>query len=394
MGTLRSALDELRTADLRRASEDELEDDLAELERTSRAIEAERVRRVAEIERRGAFRRDGHLSTSSWLAARFRVAWSVASHQVRWARALEDMPETREGLASGELSCSAVGLLVAAREAACEAFSSSEPTLVQAARSLPIRELQYALAYWRQAADPAANECEAELRFEQRRLHVSPTLRGMVRVDGDLDQETGQTFIAALRSVMDAEARAGHRSDDRSQPQRRADALGEICRRWLDSSDRPAVAGERPHVTVTVDMDTLRGGPGGRSELDEAGPITPETARRWVCDASVSRVVTQGRSEPLDVGRRTPVVPAALRRALIVRDAGCRFPGCDRPHPWCDAHHIHHWADGGDTALPNLVLLCRRHHRLTHQGFQVSVVDGAPRFERPDGSPLDDRGPL
>jgi len=144
---------------------------------------------------------------------------------------------------------------------------------------------------------------------------------------------------------------------------------------------------------VTVDLEALEGRSGARCEFDEVGPISPETARRWACDALVSRVITRGRSEPLDVGRRTAVVPAALRRAVAIRDGHCRFPSCDRPHGWCDAHHVVHWADGGPTALSNLILLCRPHHRLVHRGFGLEMVEGRPAFFRPDGSPLEDRAP-
>ncbi len=172
-----------------------------------------------------------------------------------------------------------------------------------------------------------------------------------------------------------------------------ADALGEICRKWLDGADRPLVAGERPHLTVTVDLEALEGRPGARCEFDDVGPIPPETARRWACDASVARVITRGRSEPLDVGRRTPVVSAPLRRAVAIRDGDCQFPRCNRPHGWCDAHHVVHWADGGPTALSNLVLLCRPHHRMVHHGFGLAMVDGRPTFFRPDGSPVEDRAP-
>lgn len=131
------------------------------------------------------------------------------------------------------------------------------------------------------------------------------------------------------------------------------------------------------------------------SELDHVGPVSPETARRLACDASVMRVVMAGRSEPLDVGRRTAVVPPTMRRAVIVRDRHCRFPGCDRPHTWCDAHHVVHWADGGSTAVGNVVLLCRRHHRKVHEpgGFHLEIQDGRAVFRRPDGSVLEDRAP-
>jgi predicted restriction endonuclease len=100
------------------------------------------------------------------------------------------------------------------------------------------------------------------------------------------------------------------------------------------------------------------------------------------------------RSEPLDVGRRTPVVSAAIRRAVILRDRHCRFPGCDRPQTWCDAHHIEHWADGGPTTLTNLLLLCRRHHGMVHRtgGFALELIDGRPVFRRPDGTELEAAG--
>ena len=121
------------------------------------------------------------------------------------------------------------------------------------------------------------------------------------------------------------------------------------------------------------------------------GPVDPEVARRIACDASIRRIVMAGRSEPLDVGRRTPVVPPGTRRAVIVRDGHCRFPGCDRPHTWCDAHHVAHWANGGPTSVANLLLMCRRHHLMVHAraGFRLNLADGRPAFRRPDGSVLE-----
>ncbi|MFH1329575.1 MAG: DUF222 domain-containing protein, partial [Actinomycetota bacterium] len=122
--------------------------------------------------------------------------------------------------------------------------------------------------------------------------------------------------------------------------------------------------GGRPHLTVTVPWETLRKGSGVVDA--EAGPISVEAVRRLACDASVSRMVLQGDSTPVEVGRRHRVVPPALRRALDLRDQGCTHTGCDTPARWCDAHHIRHWAEGGRTDLANLRLLCRRHHRQAH----------------------------
>jgi hypothetical protein len=392
---LRSAIEGMRFETLTEQPDARLEADFAELQRASELIDAERLRRLAEIERRGTYRRDGHLSAASWLASKFKVAWGTARNEVRMARALEDMPVTRRALEDGDLSMSAARVLVDARDADHDAFRSSEATLVEAAKIHSMQDVRRVAAYWRQAAErETAMGGEEKLR-ERRRLHASVTFMGMVRVDGDLDPETGETLLTALRAILDAESRTPGTDDGRTPAQRRADALGEVCRQWLDLGERPTVAGERPHVTVTVDEKALAGGGGKTSELDHTGPVDPALPRRVACDGSIRRVVMAGRSEPLDVGRRTAVVSPALRRAVIVRDQGCRFPGCDRPHSWCDAHHVVHWADGGPTALANLVLLCRRHHRMVHArgGFRLELEDGRPVFRRPDGSVLEERAP-
>jgi hypothetical protein len=394
MSELRSTIEMLRGETLPELPDARVEEDFAELQRAEELIAAEKLRRLAELDRRRAYERDGYLSAVAWLASRFRLGWGAAREAVQMARALEQMPETRQALEQGELSLSAVRVLVCAREADPEEFSRSESHLVEAARIHSVGDLHRVAAYWRQAVEKeAASEGEQRLR-ERRRLHASVSFLGMVRLDGDLDPEIGETVLTALRAVVDAESRSGA-PDDRTPAQRRADALGEICRQWLDRSDRPTVAGERPHVTVTVDVDSLRDGTGHVSEMDHTGPVDPATARRLACDASVRRVVLSGRSEPLDVGRRTPVVSPAMRRAVMARDRRCRFPGCERPHTWCDAHHVVHWTEGGPTALANLLLLCRRHHRLVHArgGFRLELVEGRPLFRRPDGSVLEERAP-
>jgi hypothetical protein len=395
LSELRSAIEALRSETLADLPDARAEEEFAEVQRAAELLEVERLRRLADIERRASFRRDGHLSAASWLAGTFKVAWGTARDQVRTARALEEMPETRRALDEGDLSTSAARVLVAARETDPSAFQQSETELVEAARIHSVQELNRVAAYWRQAVEnERALEGDERLRA-RRRLHASVTFLGMVRVDGDLDPETGETLLTALSAVLDAEAHSRGQDDDRTPAQRRADALGEICRQWLDSGKRPIVAGERPHVVLTVDADTLRDGKGKTSEFDHTGPIDPEVARRLACDASITRVVMAGPSEPLDVGRRTPVVSPAMRRAVITRDRHCQFPGCRRPPTWCDVHHVRHWAHGGPTVVWNLILLCRRHHRMIHQplGFTLELVDGRPVFRRPDGSVLEERAP-
>jgi hypothetical protein len=137
-------------------------------------------------------------------------------------------------------------LLAVTRDDDPEAFARCEDALVEAARTLRPRELRLAIDRWRLSVDAERAEQAERRRFERRALYVSPTLDGMVRLDGDLDPETGQVVLTAIRSILDADAR-GADGDGRRPAQRRADALGEICRTYLDSADRPTVAGERPH---------------------------------------------------------------------------------------------------------------------------------------------------
>jgi hypothetical protein len=404
---LRSAIDELRAETLSDAPDARIEADLIELHAIGEAVEAERLRRLAEFDRRRIFERDGHLSAVSWVATRLQVAWGVARRDVVHARQLERMPVARAALDAGTTSLAATRMLADARSAHPESFDEAESALVEGARAHALPDLRRVLAHWRAVVerDRSSSRDDDDRARAARRLHASVTLGGMVRVDGDLDPETGSSLLTALGAVVDAERRTGG-DDGRTAPQRRADALGEICRAFLDRSDRPEVGGERPHLSVTVPIAALSSPAGvdeleqtrlteaSGAELDPSGPIALETARRLACDAAVTRIVLGPRSEPLDVGRRTPVVPPAIRRAVVARDRHCRFPGCDRPQAWCDAHHVRHWADGGSTSVANLVLLCRRHHRLTHERFAMELVDGRPVFRRPDGTLLDaDRAP-
>jgi hypothetical protein len=400
---LRSAVEQLRAEVLGELPDARLEEDLTELHRAVEHLELERLRRLAELDRRRLYERDGHLSGAGWMVRHLGMGWGAAREQVRLARGLDQMPRTRQALEEGGVSLGAARVLAAARLAEPEAFASAEELLVETARRHSVADLGRVVAFWREQVAAERLGDPEERRRARRRLHASVLLDGMVRVDGDLDPEAGEALLTALRSVMDAEAKGpGARGDPRTAAQRRADALGEICRGWLDRADRPQVGGERPHLTLTMGIETLRGGLAAIHDgteghdtsptLDHTGPTSVATARRFACDAALMRVVLDGASQPLDVGRRTKIVSPGLRRAVIVRDRTCRFPGCGRPHPWCDAHHVRHWADGGETALGNLLLLCRPHHRLVHRprGFSLAIEELRPVFRRPDGSVLAD----
>ncbi len=371
-------------------TDQEVEEGFAELQRIAQAVEATKLAWLADIERRASFRRDGYLSTTDWLSDRYNLTRRSAKEQVKTAEALEALPHAREALQAGEVSSSAVRVLTAAWESHPEAFEANGSTLLTEAKTKPIGDLRRTVEEWRHRQDQDDGLEQVRQARERRRLDICPTASGMVRVDGELDPEGGEHVMTALQAMVDAEVKTG-RLDLRTPRQQRADALVDLARRYLDSPERPSVGGERPHVTVTVGLDVLRGMEEGTGELDHGGTVHKSTARRLACDASVRRIVLGRRSEPLDVGRKTPVVPAAIRRAVIARDRTCRFSGCGRPAPWCDVHHIKHWAEGGETSLSNCVLLCRRHHHLIHEeGFSVEMTERGPVFRRPDGSVIQD----
>lgn len=191
-------------------------------------------------------------------------------------------------------------------------------------------------------------------------------MAGMVHIDGRLDPVSGQVVMTALNSLTDPGNLDSE--DDRTPAQRRADALVDLCRDHLDHAELPVQRNERPHVMVHLSLEALEGRAGRPCELDDAGVITPQAARQLACDAKITRIITRGKSQILDVGRATRVVPTGLRMALIARDRGCVIEGCGAPWRWCDAHHLIHWADGGPTNLDSLALVCDHHHTLIHQG--------------------------
>ena len=127
-------------------------------------------------------------------------------------------------------------------------------------------------------------------------------------------------------------------------------------------------------------------GPPGRhdrtiSTTSYVGDVNPQTIRQLACEADLIPVVLGGSGEVLDVGRSKRLFTPQLRRAITARDDGCTAPGCSIPAPWCEAHHIHHWEDGGPTSVENGALLCSHHHHAVHAGaWEVSVRQGIPWF--------------
>jgi hypothetical protein len=307
------------------------------------------------------------LSLTRWVALHADLPDGEARSLVGLAETMVSHPDTAEAFESGSLSHSRARMLSRAAQSHPKLYERDEPILLDLAGDLGLNDLRRSIRYWANCADDTQAEQAADRRRELSHLHASVTFSGMVRLDGLLDPETGEAVLTAL----DAACPPPLATDSRSVANRRAEALGAICEQWLRNGTIDG--GLRAAVGLTVDLDTLEGRPGRRCDLDHTGPVTPETAKRILCDAEVTRVITRGASEILDLGRSTRVPSPALRKALMARDQGCRFRGCDRPAVWCDAHHITHWLDGGETSLDNCILVCRFHHTAIHQGRAVVI---------------------
>jgi hypothetical protein len=345
--------------------------DAARLRRLADRLEFEWLRVVRAADRSMDWAADDAVSPAAWLRSEIGLAPGHARATVVLARKLEQFPRMAEAFAAGDVSRQYASVLtVAATPERLAALQQLEPELVEAAKALDPRQFRWLVLHACGALDGDDGASEDAAQFARRYVHASQTFEGMVRVDGLLDPDTGETLLCALESHM-----ATDRTDDgRTPAQRRADAFGEIVRHDLACSEPRTHGGRRrgrPQVSVVVDLDELEGRAPAvarrvRADLEHCGQVSPTTLRRLTCDAHVSRVITEGRSEPLDVGRATRTIPPAMWRALVARDGHCQAPGCDRAPGWCEAHHVRHWAQGGATSLENLVLVCWRHHHSIH----------------------------
>jgi hypothetical protein len=358
---------------------------------------------IAEFDRRKAWS-DGYTkSCAHWLNWKCGIDLGAAREKVRVARALESLPQISAAMAVGQLSYSKVRALTRV------ATPATESVLLNIALHGTAHHVEKLVRQFRRV-----QEVEALTREARQQANRSLTWRydedGSLHLTVCLPAEMGALVMRALRAAI-PEAPNGHQerphdsndvSAETSPPadppptwaQRRADALGVIAESFLAHGAEALKGGDRQQIVVHVTQATLKDGARGRCELDDGPSIAVETARRLGCDASRVEIIEDEAGEPLDVGRKTRTIPPALRRALESRDKGCVFPGCTHTR-YVDGHHIHHWADGGETKLSNLVSLCRFHHRAVHEGgIRVERChDGAWRFIKPDGEAIESCAP-
>jgi hypothetical protein len=318
------------------------------------------------------------------------------------AHALKELPQISQAFRHGQVSYSKVRAMTRV------ATAKNEEYLLMIARHGTAVHVERLVRNYRKVKRIEALERE-NTRHAQRELHWYVDDDGYWVIRGRLTSEQGALVQKVLEQAMDedfreqrgvpagisAEISSAEPVDEiHSRPEpialRRADALVRMAQGY--SGHENASSGDRFTVHVHTDMETLRAnGLNGQAELEDGGTISAETARRLSCDAGLvhwleNSVAGQAGVEPLSIGRKSRTIPPAIRRALQRRDGGCRFPGCTNTH-FVDAHHIQHWADGGETAMENLVLLCRHHHRLVHEGgFGIGkAAHGVIEFSAPAG---------
>jgi len=379
------------------AQERELElrrlgDEIAELAAHVTAATARLLDLIREFDARGGWG-NGFRSCAEWLTWRIGLAPNAAREHVRVARALGSLPRLAEALARGELSYSKVRALTRV------AGPATEERLLTVGKAATAAHVERIIRAWRYV-DRKAEIRETAERHRARALHVYQDEDGMVIVRGRLEPEAGAVLMQALAAARekvyqpDVPAGASTVSVGNEGPtwsQVQADALGLIAETALHHDMDAGSAGsaaERYQVVVHVDAAVLANPDApGQAALDGAR-VSAETSQRLACDAS--RVVMRHDADGnvTEVGARTRTIPPALRRALQHRDRHCRFPGCSVR--FAQGHHIKHWADGGPTTLSNLVMLCRRHHRVVHEeGFRVErTAVGELVFRWPSGQVL------
>ena len=360
----------------------ELEAQITELAGHLNAANHRWLMLIAEFDRREGWADGSSPSCAHWLGWKCGIDLGAARERVRVARALERLPLISAAMARGALSYSKVRALTRV------ATPENEEALLMIALHGTARQVEKTVRLYRRAHEACMLEREA-VQFANRGViwfHDDDDGSLVMRVR--LPAESGAIVIKAfdlatdeLRRLSQSPNAPVETDQAPTRTQLRADVFPMLAETWLSHGFQSLGGGDRQHVVVHVDQETLQEAAPGRCEIEDGPSIAVETAHRLSCDASLVTIVEDESGAPLDVGRKTRSIPPDGRRALQSRDAGCRFPGCTHTR-FLDGHHIRHWANGGETKLSNLVMLCRFHHRQVHEGrVKVRMLDdGALRF--------------
>ena len=300
-------------------------------------------------------------------------------------------PVTGRAFSAGDVGPSQVRLLGEALERLpIDRRAAAEQVLLEAARTLdPVAFGRRVRRYLAEHA-PAQLHRQEQGQHAQRRFRMADTEDGGVAFSG----LAYGTAAELARTALDAFRRPDTPDERRSPEQRSADAFEQLCDAALRLGAAPTVHGERPQVILVVEASELEGGRGAARFAGSGQPVTVAEAGTLLTDCEVSRVVRDAEGIPIEVTKNVRTVPIGLWRALVVRDGGCRWEGCDAPASWCDvAHGQEPFRAEGRLSPANAVLLCRRHHRRFDQGpWRVEITGDQVTFHRVEGEyihPLD-----
>jgi 5-methylcytosine-specific restriction protein A len=291
------------------------------------------------------------------------------------------LPLTAEAVAEGALS---IDHVAAVAEVMKTVPAEYEATVVGYARDFEpatVRQLGAKLAYTLHQNDPEPRDLEPAPPGNE---HMMRWKNGRLEIRAKLDKVTGAKYEALLDPLAKPRPQTSNEGPDtRTREEREGDALAELVDLMLRADQLPEHGGEPVTLTLTMSLDDLANKV-GQVTLDNGEQIPVDQVRQLACNAGIIPLLLGGQGQPMDIGRKTRTFLAAIRRILVTRDHGCAFPGCGRPPRQCDAHHIRHWANGGDTSVGNAVLLCRHHHTLIHQSeWEVKMVNAIPTFYPP-----------
>jgi len=371
----------------------ELGDQITQLCSHIYAAEARLLSLIREFDEKKCWAEQGFCSCAHWLNFKCGIGMNAAREKVRVARALADLPKIDEGLSKGELSYSKVRAMTRIADA------SNEDYLMMIAKHGTAHHVEKLVSKYR-GARRVQDAAVAEEQYRDRELSHYYDHDGCLVIKARMPAEQGALIVKALEMAMNKQfvgtdknvgaasaangnVGAASAANDTETPiaARRADAIAEIAETYMNNDESSGSTADRYQVVVHVTAET--------SELEDGPHVTAETSRRIACDSTVVNIKEDKNGEPLSIGRRSRTIPPPMRRALRNRDGGCRFPGCTNTR-FVDGHHIKHWADGGETSLGNLVLLCRHHHHLVHEGGFAceKSADGEVYFEDRRQQPL------
>lgn len=319
----------------------------------------------------------GFQSCAHWLNFKCGFGMNAARERLRVAHALAALPKIDEAFSKGALSFSKVRAITRV------ANTNNEDFLLMLATHGTAHHVERLVAQYRRAKKLQDPESANDLH-QRREVTYYYDHDGCLVMKVRIPADQGELVIKALEMAMEK----SYVAVDEPEPvaARRADALCEVSETYMNNSENSGSTADRYQVVVHVNSK-----PEADAHLENGPHVSAVTSRRIACDCSTTTVREDDNGEPLSIGRRSRSIPPPMRRAPKARDGGCRFPGCTN-YRFVDGHHIKHWADGGETSLDNLVLLCRHHHHLVHEGgFDCKRgKDGEIWFEDRNMQRLDD----